>query len=213
MRHGKTLASTALAFLAVLTMMPATRSAIAGAPLPDERLGIRTAPLLLLSRPDVRADLGLSARQAEDAEKAITELYLRALALRGKSGEQVVRGRQAIDEATRVWFETHLTPEQRNRLVQVDLQWEGPSSLVSRPVVADTLGLTPEQRASLKQAVAQSHAARAGGTPVTTVERELARQALALLTPAQKERWRIMLGRPVAFQLAATQPDASRTTR
>ena len=54
-------------------------------PLTDERRWIGTAPLLLLSRPDVRAEVGLDATQAADADRALHELYEQALAL--KRGE------------------------------------------------------------------------------------------------------------------------------
>lgn len=178
-------------------------------PLPDERLGVRTAPLLLLSRPDVCADLDLNPNQRDDAEAAITDLYVRAAALRGKAGEPAVAGRKQIDEAQRAWFEGHLTPDQLIRLVQIDLQWEGPSALLSRPIVADTLRLSAEQRAALTQAVAGRDAARARGTPPGAADRALAAQALAQLTPEQKARWRVMLGNPFVPRLASGRREAA----
>jgi hypothetical protein len=178
--------------------------------LPDERLGVATAPLLLLSRPDVRQDLGLSREQAAEADRAITDLYVRALSLRGQSGPQVLEGRRAILDAERTWFEAHLSPEQRKRLIQVDLQWEGPSSLVSRPVVGDTLGLTADQRATLARAVAARDAARARRVYSPADEQALAHQALSVLTPPQRERWRAMLGRPfVPQRLSGRGPTAT----
>ena len=106
MRQSLTSVPAAVWFLVVLG--PAS-TAFAGstpgqdaprrAPLPDERLGVRTAPLLLLSRPDVCADLGLSARQVDDAEAAISDLYVRAAALKGQVGQPAVAARKAIDEA------------------------------------------------------------------------------------------------------------------
>jgi len=206
MRHGV----TRLAIIAVLlvTIGGAAAGEAGSSPLPDDRLGIRTAPLLLLSRPDVRADLRLDAPQTESAERVITELHARAEALKGKSGPQAVADRKAIDEAQRLWFEAHLTAHQQNRLLQIDLQWEGPSALVNRPLVAEMLNLTPEQRATLKQAVAQRDAARASHTHTPAHEQTLAKQALSVLTSSQKERWRVMLGNPFVPQLASSKkPD------
>ena len=52
--------------------LSASTTVRAGGPmLPDDRLGVRTAPVLLLSRPDVRADLRLSPGQAEAAEREL----------------------------------------------------------------------------------------------------------------------------------------------
>jgi hypothetical protein len=208
MRHGLTVVAS-LFLLPLLTVAGTSSCALASdahPPLPDERLGVRTAPLLLLSRPDVRADLGLTAKQAEEAEKEITALYVRADALRGKTGVQALEQRKVIDEAQRVWFEINLTAEQRKRLLQIDLQWEGPSSLVSRPVVADTLGLSPEQRTTLKVAVAKRDQARLQRTYKPADEQTLTRHALVVLTPSQKDLWRAMLGTPFVFvpQIAAS---------
>ena len=188
---------------------PATTSEHAA--LPDERLGIRTAPLLLLSRPDVRADLGLSPEQGDKAESAIADLYVRAASIRGKKGSQAVAARRAIDEAQAVWFKGNLTAAQLVRLTQIDLQWEGPTALISRPVVADSLALTTDQRAALAKAVDERNAARALPRSSRADEEKLAKTALSLLDPTQKERWRSMLGNPFTPQLASTlAPPAAR---
>ena len=188
---------------------PSPSTSQGSAPLPDDRLGVRTAPILLLSRPDVRADLGLNPRLAEEAEMALSDLYVRAAALKGKSGAQAVAARQAIDDAQRRWFQSELTLQQRNRLVQIDLQWEGPSALVSRPVVADTLDLSPDQRAALADAVKKRREARSRPGPAQADEPALTRQALAVLTPSQRELWRSMLGQPFVPRLASAKPDGA----
>jgi hypothetical protein len=203
MRHGRIRVATAALLFVIIA--PGAASRADSTPLPDDRLGVHTAPLLLLSRPDVRADLRLDAEQAESAERAITDLYVRAEALKGKTGAAAIAGRKAIDEAQQLWFDQHLTAEQRNRLVQIDLQWEGPAALVNRPLVAEMLGLTPEQRATLKQAVAQRDAGRSSQTDSRALEQTLAKQALSVLTSTQKERWRVMLGNPFVPQLAASK--------
>ena len=171
-------------------------------PLPDNRLGYRQAPLLLLSRPDVRADVGLDATQAADAERALTDLYVRALPLKGKTGPEADAARYAINQAEASWLKTRLSDAQRKRLVQIDLQWEGPSALISRPIVADHVGITPEQRKGLLNAIAQSNLQRDRTGDWRESEHQLALQALKLLSKEQQERWYAMLGRRFTPQLA-----------
>jgi hypothetical protein len=50
----------------------------------------------LLSRADLRADVGLDARQTAEAERAIADLYARAVAVRGKSGPEAIAARKAV---------------------------------------------------------------------------------------------------------------------
>jgi hypothetical protein len=184
------------------------------APLPDSRLGIRTVPLLLLSRPDVRADLGLNPAQTAEARRAISELHAKAAALRGKSGAEAIAARRAIDEEQRRRLEALLSPEQQDRLVQIDLQWEGPSALISRKMVAEALNLDDRQRATLAQAVSDRDRRRAQSPGRGGDERQLAEQALAILTEPQRARWRAMLGRPLAIpQLAGTKAADPSPTR
>src|SRR4051812_36210592 len=109
MRRGTSLWLTAVVSLAGASWPMPSRGA---EPLPDSRLGMRTAPLLLLSRADVQADLGMTREQVADADQAITTLYLKAKALRGKSGQEVIAARRAIDEEHQRWFESRLSEEQ-----------------------------------------------------------------------------------------------------
>src|SRR4051794_11395527 len=73
--------------------------------LPDSRHGVRTAPLLLLTRPDVRADLRLDASQTGAAEEAIRGLYAKAQAIKGMKDEKAVAARRAIDLEQQKWLE------------------------------------------------------------------------------------------------------------
>jgi hypothetical protein len=179
-------------------------------PLPDSRLGYRTVPLLLLTRPDICADLGLDAKQKADAERALTTLYPQAAALKGKTGPEAEAARRAIDEAQEHWLKTHLSDIQQRRLAEIDLQWEGPSALISRPVVADHIGLLPEQRTRLQQAIAERDRRRSRGDDWREREQQLARQALTVLTAEQRERWKAMLGRHFVPQIAVSHPTAPR---
>ena len=165
------------------------------APLPDERLGIRTAPILLLSRFDVRADLKLSAEQVAKAETAITDFWVDANAVKGMRGAAALEARKQVDRRLQLWFEANLTQPQRTRLLQIDLQWEGPSALL-RPVVADSLALSPAQRESIAVCVNASHDERARNALTPAREVALNKAALKVLKPAQLTRWRAMIGEP-----------------
>ncbi len=212
MRDG---ARRALAALLLLSVAAIPASSFGDdSPLPDSRLGIRTVPLLLLSRPDVRADLGLNPAQTAEARRAISELYAKAASLRGKAGAEAIAARRAIDEEQRRRLEALLSPEQQDRLVQIDLQWEGPSALISRKMVAESLNLDDWQRATLAQAVSDRNRRRAQAPNRGGDERQLAEQALAVLTEPQRARWRAMLGRPLVIpQLAGSKAANPSPTR
>ncbi len=168
--------------------------------LPDSRRHIRTAPLLLLSRADVRADLRLDARQIADAERAIAELHERAAALRGKSGPAAVAARRAIDEAQRQWIDLRLTPVQRGRLVELDLRWEGASSMVTRKPVGDALGLSQAQKDAISDALAERERRRPYSADA---DRHFEEVALKQLDAAQRKIWVELLGTDLAPQTAA----------
>jgi hypothetical protein len=167
--------------------------------LSDDRLGVRTAPLLLLSRPDVRAELRLDAAQSAEADKALAELYEQALALKGHRGPDADNRKRAIDLAGEQWLESKLSETQRKRFSQIELQWEGPSALIHRPMISEALGLSAEQRARLSEAIAVRDRQRDVGADLWECERRLFEQARALLTSEQRQRWRAMLGPPFAF--------------
>jgi hypothetical protein len=213
MRHGtaaKTLARSVLRaiLLGILIVPPA---ASGDEPeYPTSRLGIRTAPLLLLSRPDVRADLELSAEQGASAERQMAKLYVRAAEIKGKTGAEVLAVRRQIDEAQQRWIEAKLTEDQQKRLLQIDLQWEGPSVLVTRPLVAESLKLSKAQRTTLAKAVEERNRMRAQGRNRPADERTLAELCLSTLTAEQKAQWKEMLGRPFVPQVAK---DEAATTK
>ena len=177
-------------------------------PVTDDRLGIGTAPLLLLSRPDVRAEVGLDPSQAADADRTLNELYQQALALKGHQVQEERDRKRAIDEAGELWLQTRLTEAQRKRFSQLDLQWEGASALIKRPVVADHLRLSTEQHAKLSGAIAARNRRRATGADLWECERQLFEQTKAILTTEQRQRWRAMLGPPFAFARIPANPPA-----
>jgi hypothetical protein len=164
---------------------------------PDSRLGIRTAPILLLTRGDVQADLELSAEVAQSLDREVAGLHFRATRLRRRPDAEVIAERRAIDEDQRRWIETMLTQAQQKRLLQIDLQWEGPSAVVTRPWLANQIELSPEQRSRLARAVAQSQVGIGDATTGRGSETRLATEVLATLTPEQAERLGALLGQPL----------------
>lgn len=176
--------------------------------LPDARMGVRTAPILLLTRAEVQADLKLDETKIASARKTIDALTSRAQALRGKTGAAVIDERRAIDEAQAQWLRTNLSDEQLTRLGQIDIQWEGPSALVSRPVVAETLALTPTQLRALTKIVAERNARLAKGKPTPAEESEVRRKSMAVLSNPQLQAWNAMVGEHCRFAIAPAPPQA-----
>ena len=206
MRHG----STRWGWIGVFVLSAVSASAQRPEdepPLPDRRLGQRTMPLLLLSRADVRADLGLTAEQTKSASKAVRAFYVQAAPLRGRPNTpETIHERRLVDEAAFSWIDSRLTPEQKGRLVEIDLQWEGPSALVSRSVLSRELHLSAEQIATMKTAVARRDVLRAQGEQ--KADQILMEVAIACLSEAQLANWRGMLGRP--FTLQAATPEVAK---
>jgi hypothetical protein len=204
MRHGATPAPV-LAPACFLAMLAMPALAVGDdLVLPDSRLGTRTAPLLLLSRPDVQADLKMTPQQVADARQAIAELREKAAALHGKTDDGAVEARRAIDEGQGAWLQAHLTAEQKARLAQIDLQWEGPSALASRASLGKALSLSDKQRAALAQAVERRNQVRQTHGWRPEDDRRLAEQALAVLTTEQKAQWKTVLGATFVVQTAET---------
>ncbi|QDV35985.1 hypothetical protein [Tautonia plasticadhaerens] len=161
--------------------------------LPDEALGARMAPILLLSRPDVQHELQMGDEQVASGRGAIVELFARAASLRGRSGADAVASRREVDDSARRWLGENLTAEQLGRLGQIELQWEGAAALLSRPTIAASLGLTDEQRSRLSESLSRPPAPGEG--PVDA-HRRRHRDAASILTEDQRLRWLAMLGPP-----------------
>jgi hypothetical protein len=203
------LAARPVLLIATLLLFAPALAAAGPPPLTDDRLGIRTAPLLLLSRPDVRAELQLDNAQSADAERVLGDLYQQALALKGQHGSEVSNRKRAIDEAGQRWLQTRLSAAQQKRFSQIDLQWEGPAALVHRPIIADALGLTEPQRERLAEAINERDRGRSQGIDLWECERRFFEQTKAMLTADQMRRWRTMLGPPFTFvrQPGQRKPD------
>ncbi|CAN5879943.1 hypothetical protein BH23PLA1_BH23PLA1_38220 [soil metagenome] len=195
MRRGTTIPRVCYS---ILVGCLATLPTSVWAQVPNSRLGSRTAPILLLTRADVRDELRMNPEQVAGFRTVIAQLYDRAMTLQGRSDPQAVADRRAIDEAGQRWLSETLSDEQLVRLDQIDLQWEGPSALIHRPSVSAALNLTDTQRSALSKAIDRRERLLQAGEDRDSAEHELAEAALATLTPDQRARWKLMLG--PAFQ-------------
>ena len=105
-----------------------------------------------------------------------------------------------------------LTPAQRLRMRQLTLQSIG-ATAVLQPKVAASLGLSKGQKARLATSISDANEAVAArmsagmsaeGMPeLTRLQKEAKikanRSLLAILTPAQRSKWKAMLGKPFAM--------------
>lgn len=161
--------------------------------LPDDRRGVRTAPILLMSREDVATDLGLTADQRAQTWEKIEELGRKATELKGRKDDAALQLRREIDQSQLAWLKSQLTPQQLGRLTQIDLQWEGPSALVSRPQVGEALHLSADQKAKITTIIQASKTT----TQAKSLDEylvDLSRQVFSTLDETQQQAWRSLTG-------------------
>jgi hypothetical protein len=201
MRPGVTIAPASL--VVVLALFGAGPDAPSDqAAVLDDRLGIRTAPILLLARPDVQLELGLDPTQISGARSTTARLLEKALSSRNQSGPAVEAERRRINQEMTHWLGQNLNAEQLDRLFQIDLQWEGVSAMLSRPLVTEYLKLTVQQRLAVSRILAAQRETRQVRGALTPREHEqFLRQALAVLSPGQKDLWDRLLGPPCRFTI------------
>jgi hypothetical protein len=169
----------------------------------DDRLGIRTAPIFLLTRSDIQSELKIDPKLAAASRHVATSLRLRASSLKGMKVPTIVAARRAIDEEMSQWLIKNLSPAQLDRLDQIELQWEGPSAMLSRPFLDESLSLTREQREKLTSCLAEGQTHRAQGKWTYDDHRELTRKSLAILSEKQRHLWVRILGEPCLFIIGA----------
>lgn len=209
MRHGSTLFRTLI--LVVLGVGGFTGYALGGE-LADDRLGMRTVPILLLTRSDVQKALNLEPQQVATCRRAAVALYDRAALVKGRKDAGAQAARRAIDQEMSLWLDKYLTPEQLARLEEIDLQWEGASAMLSRPFLDESLHLTDEQKKQVEHCIAEGKAKRTreGWSYESHVNQT--RKAIAFLDDRQRAMWIKVLGPPCAFQIA-TEPRTAQSTR
>lgn len=172
-------------------------------------------PLLVIN-PKVQKELGLSPAKASQIQRAFFEEGGRFLSVLGNGSgkasltpQERSRRMMAGVEHMESRLAGMLTPPQRVRLRQLTLQSLGASAAL-QPRVLVQLGLSEGQKGRLVSAVTDANQAVANrmrgginqGTIVemTRLQSEAKtkgdRALLAILTPAQRTKWKTMLGRP-----------------
>lgn len=190
--------------------------------------GMQASSSMLLGMPEVREELALSDDQKKQWETLSEEIREQGRAAFGNFDFQAMQdmspeerqqrfaeARRRSEEANRQAEEkiaALLNPDQRERLSQLRIQREGIGGL-SRPEVADKLGLSDDQRASIRRIQFESRPQGPGGfDPNQSPEDRRAMFArmqeqrekmeadiLAVLTDEQKEKWNAMKGEEFEF--------------
>ena len=177
-------------------------------------------PLLVIN-PKVQKELGLPPAKATQLQKAFFEEAMAILPTLTRSPgkaplSQAERARRTMAGVTHMESRLAgmLTPPQRVRLRQLTLQSIGASAAL-QPKVAAQLGLTAGQRTRLVSAVGDANEAVAArlnrGVSGQDLQHRMPemtrlqnnaklqgdRALMTILTPAQRTKWRAMLGRPL----------------
>jgi hypothetical protein len=174
------------------------------------RVGGHLARLLL--EPAVQRELRMTPQQVSAVQGRLPDLLL--------IGDTPPEQAEAEHERRMAAFEQAmagiLSADQLKRARQLSLQLEGAAAF-ARPEIADPLGFTPEQRKQVSdilrtseermQAVMEAHipgtvppaALQAAITESEAIRKAADRALLGLLTEAQQQRWRSLMGEPFQF--------------
>jgi hypothetical protein len=173
----------------------------------NARFGMRIMPLILVVRPDVQLDLQLKPQQVEGAKHLLSRLYERGLKSKSKAGADGEK--RAIDDAMANWLRDELSADQIDRLTQINFQWEGASAL-RRPSVVKYLRLDAAQRGQVDGLLMERDRRHALGQLTPADFDRFSKQAMAVLTPDQREDWDLALGPPCRFAIG--QPPAAQAS-
>lgn len=160
--------------------------------LPDDRMGVRTAPILLMSRDDVARELKMTPEQRKKTWEKIADLGRQAAELKGRNDNDSMKLRRTVDQSQLDWLRAELSPEQLARLTQIDLQWEGPSAILSRPQVAEAMHLTADQRTKIQNIIKST--AHAPNTPPSQSRLAMTKTVFRELDETQQQAWRALIG-------------------
>ncbi len=162
----------------------------------------------LLMRDDVQKELNLSEQQKTKLNQMQQEMRQAMQESRNLPPEQ---RREQMQQLRQKYDPTSiLTDAQRKRLRELELQWQGPMALLD-PNIAREVGLTQEQQAKIRGIVQETFQSTRGqpGQPPQPGERiqelqkareQAEKKILEVLTPAQREKWQQMTGKPFEFQ-------------
>jgi hypothetical protein len=206
MRHRLTVVPVGLV-LAIAAMMgadgPSGPQSSAESVL-DERFGMKIAPIYLLLRADVQADLRLEPRQIAAARNLAASLMERGRRLKGMPERDAQTERSIIDEQMAGWLRHALSEAQRERLRQITLQWEGAAAF-GRSAVADYLELDPQQQSALGLLLRETDQIRRKRRISPPEVDRITARARTVLTPDQQEKWKAVIGPSCRFQFGGTQ--------
>jgi hypothetical protein len=118
--------------------------------------------------------------------------------------------RRKSHEKLRAFLNETLKPEQLKRLVQLELQQEGPFALGNRPDIVEGLKITDDQRKQFMGVIHEMQKmieplikeAQSGGNPqeigprMMKIRKDHEGKIEAILSDAQKKKWKEMLGQP-----------------
>ena len=171
---------------------------------PESRRGIRTAPILLLCRPEIQKELALTPEVASEAKALASGLQRKATALHGKTGPGVQFERRTIDQEQTEWLNKTLTAQQLDRLLQLDLQWEGTGAFISRPMIAEYLSITPKQAETIKRL----YKSRVKQQISQAESDQIQARILTQLSEQQRDQWNALLGKPFRFDAGSPTQDS-----
>lgn len=169
---------------------------------------------MLLQRPDVQRELNLTEQQKTQIRQMQESMRTAMQEMRNMPPQE---RRQKMEELRQKNDPTKVLNEtQKKRLRELELQAMGPTAFL-QPEVADELNLTQEQRSRLQGIVMQQmqqlreqfQGGAGQGQAVQNFQqmREQAeKQMLEVLTPAQREKWQQMQGKPFQFEGGRPMP-------
>ncbi len=170
----------------------------------NERFGTKVAPIYLLLRADIQADLQLNPHQIAGARNLVARLAERGRKVKGMPEQAALAERWAIDEEMAGWIRHELSEAQQERLTQIDLQWEGAAAF-SRSAVAEYLELDPQQQKALQLMLAEANQTRRKRRLEPLEVDRLTVRARTMLTPDQQQRWKEVIGPSCRFRFGETQ--------
>lgn len=163
----------------------------------------------LLERPDVQRELNLTEQQKtqiRQMQEAMRAAWQEMRNLPPQERRQKMEELRQKNDPTKVLNET-----QKKRLRELELQAMGPTAFL-QPEVADELKLTQEQRSRLQGIVMQQmqqlreqfqsggFGQGQGAQTFQQLREQAEKQMLEVLTPAQREKWQQMQGKPFQFE-------------
>lgn len=161
---------------------------------------------ILLVRPDVQKELNLTAQQKAKIEEMQQAMRRAREELRSLPPDQ--RRRHMAELRQKNDPTSVLTETQKKRLRELELQWQGPTALMN-PEIAKEVGLTQEQRAKIMGILREQFQGLRDRSPqggvrdpqaLEKAREEAEKKILEVLTPAQRQKWDQMLGKPFNFE-------------